>query len=219
MKTKKIWEHINSTHPHSAGVLSKLRDGSAWTGIELNNGTKTDRESTQKILNEMTKAGLLKIRVNRKRDYYYLEKDVSDELAIFLDLPDESQVKTLPSGMKYCRHCYNHLAGYVGVKLAEALEEREILIKEERNYTVTVRGWQWFSSLGIHKADFDKDKRLANQCLDFSERKSHLGGQLGDALLKMMLAREWLVKVPDSREICVTDKGRRVLKNELDVEL
>lgn len=219
MKARNIWEDIINAHPHCAYVLSKLRDGRAWTEIELTNAAKTDRESIQKFLNEMAKAGVVKARLSRQRNYYYLEKDVRDDLAAFLDLPQESKVKPLPTGMKYCRHCYNHLAGYVGVKLTEALIENQMLIKEDRDYTVTDLGWQWFSSLGIHKTDFDKSKRLTKQCLDFSERKSHLGGQLGDALLERMLAREWLAKVPDTREIRITKNGHRELKNQLDIEL
>lgn len=219
MKAINIWGNITNAHPHSTQVLSKLRDGRAWTVIELTNVAKTDRESIQRFLNEMAKAGDLKVRINRKRNYYYLEKGVSDDMAAFLDFPDESNEKPLPTGMKYCRHCYNHLAGYVGVKLAEALVESQMLIKEDGDYTVTDLGWQWFSSLGIHKADFDKSKHLIKQCLDFSERKSHLGGQLGDALLETMLARDWFAKVPDSREIRMTSNGYRALKNEFDIEL
>ncbi|MBY5957642.1 hypothetical protein KUV50_05840 [Membranicola marinus] len=212
MKVDNVWSDIKDAHLGSFDILSPLRDGRAYTLIELSNAANTNRDYTHKFLDKLIRAGILHTRRNRKRTYYYLENELAAELAIFLKLPEDVNEKTLPDGMKFCRHCYRHLAGYVGVKLTEALVNRRFLIGQEVDYVVTERGWKMLSELGIKQSDFDDTKPLTKQCLDFSERKSHLGGQLGDALLDRMLTREWMVHVQDSRLIRMTDKGREELQ-------
>ncbi len=119
--------------------------------------------------------------------------------------------------MKYSRHCYKHLAGYVGVKVTEALVNKGVLKPADIHYEVTDMGWKWLDEeLEIHEDDFaQQGKRLSKQCLDFSERKSHLGGKLGETILSKMLETGWAHKVPDSREIRFTPRGKEWLKDKL----
>lgn len=212
---KNIWMDTVEVHPQNIQLLAKLREGRAFTLTELSNSARTDRKSTQKHLDKMVKSGVLLTRINRKRTYYFLPTGLSIDCIARLGLPKDSKKQSLPIGIKYCRHCYKHLAGYIGVKLTEALVENQILVETDRDYTITEKGWRWFAILGIDKLNFNKSKRLARKCLDFSERKSHLGGQLGDALLERMVLKDWMVQVPDSREILVTETGKKQLKKEL----
>ena len=88
-------------------------------------------------------------------------------------------------GFNYCRTCYNHLAGHIGVVIAETIEERDYLEKSDNIYLVTAKGWQWFSNIDISANNFQKTRRpLTRQCTDVTECRPHLAGQLGDVLLE-----------------------------------
>jgi len=124
------------------------------------------------------------------------------------------------AGMKYCRTCYDHLAGYVGVKIVEAFALKGFIKKSESVYIVTKKGWKWFSIFNILEDAFKNNRRpLTRQCLDWSERKPHLAGQLGTALLEKMFERKWFKKVPFSRELIVTSKCRQELYDLLGIAL
>ena len=72
------------------------------------------------------------------------------------------------------------LAGFVGVKIVETLETKGYLTKSKNIYLVTERGWEWFLYFNISKEDFNNNRRpVTRQCLDWSERRPHLAGQLG----------------------------------------
>jgi DNA-binding PadR family transcriptional regulator len=124
------------------------------------------------------------------------------------------------TGVKYCRTCYDHLAGFVGVKIVEALETKGYLAKSKKVYSVSDKGWEWFSLLNISKHDFQNARRpLTRQCLDWSERRPHLAGQLGAVLFKRMVERKWFKKVEFSRALVTTLKGRQDLYELLGVNL
>lgn len=197
-------------------LFSKLYDGRAFTLIEISKAIGLSRSKTQKQLNTLVKQGILYTRKNRKRTYYYLgNQDFLNQLKKnnFSEISAESH---LPKGIKYCRHCYKHLAGYVGVAFAEAMVKKGFLTTENLQYKVTDKGRKWFARIGVNK-DVYKEDRLAIQCLDFSERKSHLGGKLGDALLSVMFKKNWVKQVPKSREIQFTTRGRSAFLKELDL--
>jgi hypothetical protein len=85
---------------------------------------------------------------------------------------------------------------------------------------VTKRGWEWLKHLDIKQTDYENIRRpLARQCLDWSVRRPHLAGQLGADLLKIMLRKRWFKKVQYSRELAVTEKGRREMYEWLGVSL
>ena len=126
----------------------------------------------------------------------------------------------IPEGVKYCRSCYDHLAGFVGVLITEALERNKFLKKSGTEYTVTKKGWEWFSGLHVSKDHLTNNRRpLTRQCIDGTERRPHLAGQLGAALLEKMIEKKWFKKVPVSRELLLTSRGRDELKKLLGINI
>ena len=124
------------------------------------------------------------------------------------------------NGFSHCRTCYKHLAGYVGVALAEAMEAKNILKKSENIYLITTEGWVWFSKFGISKNDFKNSRRpMTRQCIDGTERRPHLAGQLGDVLLEKMISKGWFDKVALKRELHITPNGRQSLKDYLGIDI
>ena len=125
---------------------------------------------------------------------------------------------TANNGFNYCRTCYGHLAGFIGVALTEAMERQQYLEKSKSCYFVTKNGWAWLSQFDISKSDFKNSRRpLTRQCIDGTERRPHLAGQLGDGLLKTMLHCGWFEKIKDSRELKMTPEGRQNLHEYLEI--
>jgi hypothetical protein len=124
------------------------------------------------------------------------------------------------NGVKHCRTCYDHLAGFVGVKIVETLETKGYLTKSKNIYLVTEKGWEWFQFFNISKDTFTNNRRpVTLQCLDWSERRPHLAGQLGATFLNKMLERKWFKRVEFSRELVITGKGCQEIYELLGVAL
>ncbi len=203
-------------------LLHFLLNGRAYTLIEIANSAQANLSDTERLLYNLWAQQIIKVRGNRKRLYYYLPK----EQQILFSNKTNSSNTPKPTGMKYCRHCYHHLAGFVGVKLTEALVEKGWLLPQEiplhkyGAYTLTQKGIDKFAQLGIDLEQLKrKGGRLTKQCLDFSERKNHLGGKLGDALLTVFIKKGWAKQVPNSREITITSTGKIALHQLAEINL
>ncbi|MEL6538029.1 MAG: transcriptional regulator, partial [Bacteroidota bacterium] len=123
-------------------------------------------------------------------------------------------------GVQYCRSCYDHLAGYVGVQLTEALVRQGLITETPDAFAVSLEGWQWAAGLGILESEVRHTRRpLARKCLDWSERKPHLAGQFGAAVLGQMINKRWVQRVEFSRELLLTGEGQRQLREQLGITL
>ncbi|MDE5113898.1 MAG: hypothetical protein O4803_06400, partial [Trichodesmium sp. St15_bin1_1] len=126
----------------------------------------------------------------RHRYYRYYSDEVAqviESLAGLIPNPPQRKSQPTAAGITYARTCYDHLAGKAGVIITQALVEKGILQACEHQYLVTETvGKQWFHSIGIQVEELQKQKRsFARTCLDWSERKHHLAGALGAALLQV----------------------------------
>ena len=122
--------------------------------------------------------------------------------------------------IKYCRTCYDHLAGYAGVQFTAALEKKGMIKKSGTAYNISPKGWQWLSQFNIAEKDIINKRRVvARQCLDWSERRPHLAGQVGALLLNTMLEKRWFKKIQFSRAMVITTKGKTELYNLLGIEI
>lgn len=114
--------------------------------------------------------------------------------------------------LRCARSCYDHLAGRLGVGVTEALERMHALTVESGSFTVTARGERLFKEIGV---DLDAvrtgRRRFARTCLDWTERRPHLAGALGAALLASFIRNEWVRRDPRDRSLHVTERGRRDL--------
>lgn len=121
------------------------------------------------------------------------------------------------------RTCYDHLAGKLGVALFDALVARGALHPPAAQRGLLEPGpaaAEVFGAFGIDLAAARRERRkLATACLDWTERRPHLGGALGAALWARCVERGWVVRQPGSRAIILTDAGRQSLRDLLAVEL
>jgi len=118
--------------------------------------------------------------------------------------------------LKHARTCYDHLAGELGVAVADAFVERGMLRRADDAFTVTRDGSRWFTALGIDLDGAAASRRsFARTCLDWSERRPHVAGSLGAALADVFFARKWIRRLPGGRAVAVTPGGRAWLAREL----
>lgn len=212
--------------PTRARMLWNLLDGRAYTASELSIVADISPTAASNHLSKLLEAEIVKVEIQGRHRYYSISNtEVAFAVEGLVNLANNSTSKSLKkepekNGVKYCRTCYDHLAGFVGVKIVETLEAKGYLVKSKGIYLVSEKGWEWFDILDISKENFSNNRRpLARQCLDWSERRPHLAGQLGAAFLNRMLERKWFKKVEFSRELIVTLKGRQQLYELLGITL
>ena len=128
-------------------------------------------------------------------------------------------VPNTPDGLRAARTCYDHIAGRLGVELHDRFRSMGWLAPElpspnsvVANHTcdLTASGTKAFEALGIDATATRALRRcFAYACVDWSERRPHLGGALAAALLKVALKRKWVLQDLDTRALQVTALGRR----------
>lgn len=212
--------------PARARMLWSLLDGKAYTAGELALFGEISSTSASNHLTKLLEADMVKVETQGRHRYYsFSNTEVAyavESLAMLAkpNLTDHSEKSPKIKPIKFCRTCYDHLAGFVGVQITEALELKGFLEKSETIYIITNTGWEWFAKLEISKSDFKTSRRpLTRQCLDWSQRRPHLAGQLGATMFERMLQKRWFRKVNFSRELILTSEGRQNLFNLLELNI
>lgn len=204
--------------PARANILSALMDGRALTATELSYRAGVSPQTTSSHLAKLVDAKLL-VAFQQGRHRYY--KLAGPQIAEALEpltaivahkpVPKRGQPST-PEDLRPARLCYDHLAGRLGVALADALQAGDYLVPDKRDFVVSEAGETFFLELGIDMAALRKQRRLfARQCIDWSERRPHLGGALGAALAARFLKRRWISRQPQGRRVRLTKSGRQAL--------
>lgn len=210
--------------PTRARMLWNLLDARAYTATELAAAADISATSASNHLAKLREADIVKVEVQGRHRYYsFATPEVAyavESLANLTGKRSLNKTEKALSGIKYCRTCYDHLAGFVAVRFVEALEAKGFINKTESSYDVTEDGWNWFARFEIFQANFTNNRRpVTRQCLDWSERRPHLAGQLGAAFLDKALEKKWFKKIQFSRELEVSKSGRKELYEMLGMNL
>jgi DNA-binding transcriptional ArsR family regulator len=205
-------------------VLWALMDGKAYTATELAIQADTSRPNLSMHLKKLSDAGLLTVEIQGRHRYYTFSRpEIAYALEAMVNLLPPKQRVRIPHTEKtqpiaYCRHCYDHLAGRVGVQITESLVQQKLIIHREREFEVTPAGIKWFGAMGIDCEELKKQRRsFSRVCLDWTERRHHLAGSLGAALLTKMLGLHWLRPAADARVFIVTGKGQKAISELFDI--
>jgi len=123
--------------------------------------------------------------------------------------------------LAFARTCYSHLAGKLAIEIVAALQKRGYLIpREPRIFEVTKRGQAWFHDFGISVGESQlKHSRFARRCLDWTERRHHLAGKLGSAVLTRLRELRWVAPIRGSRALRVTLQGQEEFQKLLNIRL
>ena len=212
--------------PSRAAMLQALQDGRAHPAGALAWAAGLTAQAASNHLAKLVDGGLLSVEREGRHRYYRLANaevaHVLEALAVLaapvrsLEQPRSPKARALREG----RCCYGHLAGRLGIAVTDALAARGLIVPAaDKLYDVTAQGRAWFEDLGV-AAEASRSKRgLARQCLDWTERRHHLAGPLGVALLSRMVALDWIDADRASRAVKLTTRGREELRARLGVDL
>lgn len=204
--------------PARARILYCLMDGHARTSTELAVVADVSPSTASVHLNRLKTERLVKVLVQGKHRFYSLEgpnvASVLEGLSVLAGISRGEFVPSAPSRLRAARTCYDHMAGTVGVSLHDRFKALGWLsagwIDSGNAYELTLDGAKAFEALGIDlEVTRTLRRRFAYGCLDWSERRPHVGGALGAALLKLALKRKWVIQDFDSRALDITSLGRR----------
>jgi DNA-binding transcriptional ArsR family regulator len=202
--------------PARARILFCLMDGRARSSTELAAVAEVTPSTTSVHLSRLMTERLVKVTAQGKHRYYSLQGPevarVLEGLSVLAGGVDRRFESTTPRSLRAARSCYDHMAGGLGVGLHDRLRAMDWLrvSAADGEYEVTAKGEREFGALGVDVAECrGMRRRFAFACLDWSERRPHLGGAIGAALLEVALRRRWVARELESRALSVTRRGER----------
>jgi DNA-binding transcriptional ArsR family regulator len=200
--------------PARANILSALLDGRAMTATELAYAARVTPQTASAHLAKMSEAGLISATPSGRHRYFRLASaKVAEMLETIAAVAIEGRPRFRPlsrqaAALRDARVCYDHLAGVLGVRIADAMTRRGYIILEDEGGHLTDAGTQFLSGLGVELYVAGKGhKRMCRACLDWTERRPHIGGAIGAALADRLLALGWIARAKDNRSVAVTPAG------------
>jgi DNA-binding transcriptional ArsR family regulator len=222
-----------STSPDLASVARLLADGTraafclalldrrAWTATELARHAGVAPSTTSEHLHLLVRGGLLTEERQGRHRYVRLAgprvAELVEGLAALAPAPVPAPRTLAAAGRRRAlaraRTCYDHLAGTLGVAIADAMVERRLLDVTD-GFALTAAGTAWLRDVGVTVPTHTR-RVAVRSCLDWTERRPHLAGALGAALCGHAFDAGWVTAVGTTRAVAVTDRGRRELHRHL----
>ena len=211
--------------PARARMLYWLADGRARTSTELAIIGEISPSTASVHLERLKTEGLVNVAIQGRHRYYSLGGPavarVLEGLSVLAGSRRVDFVPNTPTGLRAARTCYDHIAGALGVAIHDRLVALEWISDGEarsRSYVLTPEGRKGMERVGIELAEaLGARRRFAFACLDWSERRPHLGGALAAAILKAALKQRWVQQDLNSRSLTTTNAGRKELRQRLGV--
>ncbi|MFK7858070.1 MAG: ArsR/SmtB family transcription factor [Granulosicoccus sp.] len=199
-----------------ARMLSTLMHGKALTASELATDAGVTAQTATTHLAKLEAGGLLTLRKQGRHKYFTLaNSDIAALLETLMGLSTCNEPNRILTGprdvaMRDARVCYNHLAGSRGIQLYDSLVASDYLSENNGDVFLSEQGRQFITGFGIDLDELQRKKTpLCRTCLDWSERRSHLAGSLGRALLTRIEELKWIKRMSDSRIVKFSVKGAR----------
>jgi len=207
--------------PFRLEILARLLVGQA-TVAEIVAATGATQSNVSNHLAILKKEGLVRgERAGRQTRYALAGAPAAQLVEALLTVSGSKKGRPAPaSPLAEARSCYDHLAGRLGVDVLDGLVRAGALAPPRADGVIDLgaSSSQVFGALGVDPATAARAKRrFAFGCLDWTERRAHLGGALGAALLERMLEAGWVVRRTGTRALLVTSTGRRRLRRVLGV--
>jgi DNA-binding transcriptional ArsR family regulator len=205
-----------------------LVDGRAWTLGELARAAGVSLPTASEHVSLLVAGGLLAEERQGRHRYVRLAgphvaqlvEDLSGYLPPPVEPPRSLRAATAAAAMARARTCYDHLAGRLGVAVTDAMTATGLL-RQDHGFAVTDDGVAWLEEkVGVDLAAARASRRpFARPCLDYTERRPHLAGTAGAALLRHFLDAGWVSRIGSQRALRVTGDGARALRDLLGVEV
>ena len=212
--------------PARTRMLYCLMDGHARTSTELAVVAGVSPSTASVHLARLVEQGLVQVLAQGKHRYHRLQGPAVaaalEALSLLAGTPRGRFVPNTPNRLRSARTCYDHMAGTVAVALHDRFVELGWLLADgadDGGYELAAAGIAALEALGIDvQAARQLRRRFACACMDWSERRPHLGGALGAALLSAALKRRWVVQDADSRALRVTPLGEREMRARFQLQ-
>lgn len=219
--------------PARAAMLHALMDGRALTASELARAAGVTPQTASGHLARLLEAGLLRVAKQGRHRYHRLASPAVARMmesimqVAALAAPPRTPLVVGPreAALRAARTCYDHLAGRLGVALADALVADGTIELGDDGGAVTEDGLARLRRAGLDadafapSADRRPSRMVCRPCLDWSERRMHVAGALGAALCAHCFAQGWIRRVDGSRAVTLTPKGQAGLRAAFGVEL
>ena len=219
--------------PARAGMLHALLGGRALTASELASVAGVTPQTASGHLARLTATDLVSVMKQGRHRYYQLASPAVARMmeAIMevasIDQPSHKRLVTGPrdEALRAARICYDHLAGQLGVALADALVAAGQAEFSKEGGIITEHGLRFLSRIGVQSEALmpQNGKRarraLCRPCLDWSERRIHLGGSLGAAICRLSLEEGWVRRIEGTRALSITPSGRRAYREHFGATL
>ena len=217
--------------PARTAMLVTLMDGRALTAGELARAAGVAAPTASGHLARLLDAGMVALDRQGRHHYYRIASPaiaaiVESLMGLASTLEDKRAVPRKPivtgprdKALRYARVCYNHLAGEVAVRIADALVERGYIRLAAEGAAVTDAGTQFLTSLGIVNVDALEGPRFCRACLDWSERRHHIAGAVGIGLYQTLLRNGWIRRIDGSRAVAISPGGVIALEKHFGLRL
>jgi DNA-binding transcriptional ArsR family regulator len=203
--------------PARALMLNALFGGRALPATELAQVARVAPSTASAHLAKLIGAGLVAVEPNGRHRYHRLaSEEVAHALEVLATIAPPLEVKTLRAANRagaerHARSCYDHLAGELGVALTDRLIELGALEPD----SLALRDAAPLTAIGIHAQQLTGRRPLTRACLDWTERRPHVAGQVGAAVLTALLDLRWIRRGPTGRAVQLTPSGERGLYSAL----
>jgi DNA-binding transcriptional ArsR family regulator len=170
-------------------------------------------QTTSGHLAKLTEARFIALEKQGRHHYFRLASpEIATAMEALMIVAANGPKRYRPTGpkdqaMRTARTCYDHLAGWLAVALADRLSARQFIVLSDGVAAVTEEGHRFFRGFGLELDDPKNTRPLCRTCLDWSERRSHLAGRLGAALCQRCLDLGWIKRGRDSRAVTFTPLG------------
>jgi len=212
--------------PARANILAALMGGRALTAGELVQAAGVSPQTTSGHLGKLTDGRLIAcVKQGRHRYYRIATPRVAEMLegimAVVADAPPRHRpASKLDDAMRNARTCYDHFAGRLGVGLTDFLCDHNHVALSPDGGEVTDSGVAFFERFGVDLADARRRRRIfCRPCLDWTERRPHLGGSVGALLAQRCFDLGWTERMRTSRAVTITPAGRRGLSQTFALSL
>lgn len=209
--------------PARARILRTLMDGTRRPAGELAYTANISAQSASAHLAKLVDGGLLAPEPQGRHRYFRIASaDVAHAIESLASLSmgvapraprSPLPSRSMPVQFLYSRTCYDHLAGEWAVGILESMLKARWLVAEKRDFRVTRLGEERLAALEVDLAAARRSRRVfARACVDLTQRRPHLGGALGAALLEVYVARGWVLRNRRSRAVNITPKGNEAFE-------
>ena len=210
--------------PARANMLLALIAGRALTAGELAWSARVTAQTASGHLAKLTETGLLAVERQGRHRYFRLASPLVAQMLEGMQVvaslqapPRYRPASRIDDALKAGRTCYDHLAGRLGVAIADAMTARGHVVLSGDGGEATQAGLDFLRGFGVDTGPPKGRRCFCRPCLDWSERRPHIAGALGQGLALRCFALGWIERVRDSRAVAVTRKGSEGLKQTFGI--